>query len=300
MFSRRFAKNAARRWAACLLACFSLAAFQALPAAAETAIRPGFNLFSLDQDVEIGKASAARVEQQIPLVPDGDAVRYVERLGSRLAAQAPGAHYSYSFHVANLADINAFALPGGYVYVNRGLLEKVRSEGELAGVLSHEIAHVALRHATHRATKVYATQAGAGVLAQILGLNRQGGTSQIVNAIGGFGLNALFLKYSREDETQADVVGAQIMARAGYDPTNMADFFQLLRREQGQDPGKVAQFLSDHPAPVNREARVRQEARLLRRNRSARPIGSLAAMQQSLRRLPAARKMDTRVGVVAP
>jgi Zn-dependent protease with chaperone function len=252
----------------------------------QTDVRPGFNLFSVDQDVEVGKQSAVKVEQQLPMLSNPLISRYVADLGARLAARAPGAKYAYQFKVANLSDVNAFALPGGFIYLHRGLLEKVRSEGELAGVIAHEISHVALRHGTNQASKAYLAQAGIGILGGLLGGGKsQSTTSQIVGALGGFGLNALFLKYSRSAETQADIVGSQIMAKAGYDPMEMAHFFETLRQQAGSDPSKVAQFLSDHPAPADREARVRQEATLLGPVHRAPPVGDIAALQRELRRL---------------
>ena len=132
----------------------------------------------------------------------------------------------------NASEINAFSLPGGPMYVNRGLFEAARSEAELAAVLAHEMAHVALRHGTHQASKAYLGQAGLGILGGLLGKNGKN-TAQIVSAVGGLGLNAAFLKFSRDDEYQADQVGAEIMAGAGYDPVAMATFFELLRGEQG-------------------------------------------------------------------
>src|SRR5205085_8762901 len=125
------------------------------------------------------------------------------------------------------------------------------------------ISHVALRHGTHNASKAYMAQAGLGVLGGILTGGRSSSTQQIVGLLGGLGLNAVFLKYSRDAETQADVMGSQIMARAGYDPMEMANFFEVLRHEQGGNGGSAAQFFSDHPSPANREARIQQEARAI-------------------------------------
>jgi hypothetical protein len=257
----------------------------------QTSVKPGFNLFTVDQDVEIGKQSAAEAERQLPMLSEPAVSRYIADLGARLAAHAPGTKFNYQFKIANLSEVNAFALPGGYIYVHRGLLEKVRTEGELAGVMAHEIAHIALRHPTNQASKAYLAQGGLGVLGGILGGKMQTTTGQILGAVGGFGMNALFLKYSRGAETQADIVGAQIMARAGYDPMEMARFFETMRQQAGSDPGKVAKFLSDHPAPVDREARVRQEASLLGPVRAASPVGSIASLQKGLGRLSPAPSM---------
>jgi hypothetical protein len=209
---------------------------------------------------------------------------------SKLAAQAPGARYPYAIKAVNDSAINAFSLPGGPMYVNRGLVEAARSEAELAGVLAHEMSHVALRHGTHQASKAYLGQAGLGILGGLLGKN-DGNTSQIVNAVGGLGLNAVFLKFGRDAEYQADRLGAEIMAGAGYNPVAMANFFELLRSEQGRDPGKVEQFFSDHPPAADREARIRDQARSLRLAPSQ-DGGGFDRMRADLRRLaPAASRV---------
>jgi beta-barrel assembly-enhancing protease len=261
----------------------------AVVAQAQTAVHPGFNVFSVAQDTQIGAQSAAQVDRQVPLLSESSVTRYVSSLGARLAAQAPGHRFPYRFRVANLSDVNAFALPGGPIYIHRGLIENVRTEGELAGVIAHEIAHVALRHQTNQASKAYLAQAGIGLLGGLLGgSNSSSSTSQIINTIGGFGLNSLFLKFSRSMESQADVVGAQIMARAGYDPNEMASFFSRMQRMPGGNPGKVAVFLSNHPAPADREARVRREANLIGAVRSGPTQGSIASVQSQLRGMSAA------------
>ena len=231
-----------------------------------------FNLFTPEQDVEIGRQSAAEAEKQLPMLGDSAADRYVDGIVQTLAAQAPGAKYPYRAKAVNDPSINAFALPGGPLYVNRGLIEAARSEDELAGVMAHEVAHVALRHGTHQASKAYLAQAGLGILGGLLGQD-SANTAQVINVIGGVGLNVLFLKYSRDAESEADATGAQIMARAGYDPVAMADFFELLRQKEGSS-GSVATFFSDHPAPADREARIRQLAATSRAHRRDAPAGS--------------------------
>ena len=209
----------------------------------------------------------------------------IEAIGRRLADAAPGTKFSYQFRVTNLSDVNAFALPGGFLYVNRGLIELVPTEGQLAGVMAHEIAHVALRHPTNQVSKAYLARAGIGLLGGVLsGGNRN--SAAIIQAMGGLGMNALFLRFSRTAESQADIVGAQIMSRAGYDPREMADMFELLRRQAGRDPGRFERFLSDHPAPVDREVRVRQEAARLPLAKGARASGQLFAVKAALRSEP--------------
>src|ERR1043166_5620223 len=122
-------------------------------AQAQTKINAGWNLFSPEQDAEIGVQSAQEAEQQLPILRDAEVQNYVNRIGQRLAANAGGPRFNYQFKVVNASDINAFALPGGYIYVNRGIIDNARNEGEVAGVLAHEISHVALRHGTHQASK---------------------------------------------------------------------------------------------------------------------------------------------------
>lgn len=274
----------------CLTAVSVLAIAPTPLLAQPTQVKPGFNIFSEKQDVEIGRQSAAQAERQLPLLNDRRVQGYVSEIVRRLAAAAPGARYPYQIRVVNASDINAFSLPGGFMYVNRGLIEAARSEPELAGVLAHEMAHVALRHGTHQASKAYMTQAGLGILGGLLG--RGGNPSQIFEVIGGLGLNALFLKFSRDDEYQADTVGAQIMARAGYDPRAMADFFQLLRNQQRSNPSRLAQFFSDHPAPADREARIRQEAQRIGAVRTSREVGGFAQVQADLRGMGRAPSMQ--------
>lgn len=230
-------------------------------AQAQTKVNPGWNLFSPQQDVEIGQQSAVQAEQQLPIVRNTDVDNYVNRIGQRLAANAGGPQFQYRFRVVNSTEINAFALPGGYVYVNRGILENARNEGEVAGVIAHEIAHVSLRHGTHQASKAYAAQAGLQILGGLLGGKVGNNTAQILNTVGGIGLNALFLKFSRDLESQADVRGAQILAASGYTPADMVSFFKQL---ENVDKSKKTTWLSDHPAPPDRIARIEQERQLLR------------------------------------
>jgi hypothetical protein len=251
-------------------------------AAQTTASRPqpGFNLFTVQQDIDIGRQSALEAERQLKLLPSPSTNTYLNRIITRLAASAPGAKYPYNIKAVNAPEINAFALPGGPMYVNRGLIEAARTEAELAGVLAHEMSHVAMRHGTHQASKAYLSQAGLGILGGLLG--RSSGTARVLNAIGGVGLNTLFLKFSRDDEYEADQVGAEIMSRAGYDPNAMANFFELLRAEQGRNPSKVEQFFSDHPSTSDRETRIRQLAKSLGTGRTQ-VIGGFDNVRASLR-----------------
>jgi hypothetical protein len=265
-----------------------MAALISIPAAAQTQIKPGFNLFSTEQDVEIGRQSAIEVERQLPILSDRTVQAAVDAVGGRLAAVIPGTKFRYQFKVVDASDINAFALPGGYMYLNRGLIEAAKTEGQLAGVMAHEMAHVALRHGTNQASKAYLGQAGLGLLGGLLGQQDNGSTSKVVGAVGGFGLNALFLKFSRTDEEQADVVDAQTLAKAGYDPQDMVAFFDVLRAQQSRDPSKVEQFFSSHPAPKDRAARVRNEMKMLKISPTP-PTGGFRQAKTVLASMPPAR-----------
>ena len=277
-----------------LLACALVLCAPVVARAATSRATPGFNLFSVEQDIEIGRQSAVEAERQLPLLNDRNVDRYLNEIIRKLAAQAPGPRYPYAVKAVNAPEINAFALPGGPMYVNRGLFEAARSEAELAGVLAHEMSHVALRHGTHQASKAYLTQAGLGILGGLLGRNG-GNASNIVNAIGGLGLNVVFLKFGRDDEYQADELGAEIMAGAGYNPVAMANFFELLRSEQSHDPGKLERFFSDHPPSADREARIRDQAVSLPLARSN-DVGGFDRMRADLQRLsPAASRVAQRL-----
>ncbi|HEX7421558.1 MAG TPA: M48 family metallopeptidase [Thermoanaerobaculia bacterium] len=242
---------------------------------AQTKIAPGWNLFSPQDDIQIGQQSAVQAEQQLPMLNDPQVQSYVNRIGQRLAQNAGGPQFQYQFKVVNASDINAFALPGGYVYVNRGVLDQARNEGEVAGVIAHEISHVALRHGTHQASKAYAAQAGLSILGGILGGKVGGGTAQVLNAVGGIGLNALFLKYSRDLESQADIRGSQILTASGYAPQDMINFFHTL---ESVDASRKTNWMSDHPAPPDRVARIQREAQML--HVSASPTTDVAQLNQ--------------------
>jgi predicted Zn-dependent protease len=151
------------RVSASIAVALALTLFVPAMADAQTKVKAGWNMFSPEQDVEIGRQSAAEVEAQLPLVTDSQVNAYVNEIGQRLAAQAPGPKFSYRFRVVNASDLNAFALPGGFLYINRGVLETAKNDSEVAGVLAHEIAHAALRHGTANASKQYATQTGASM-----------------------------------------------------------------------------------------------------------------------------------------
>lgn len=210
----------------------------------QTGARRGFNLLTPQQEIEIGRQSAIAVEKRMPLLSDAGVNEYINRLGQTLIALAPGDRYPYSFKIANVPEVNAFAFPGGPIYITRGAIETARSEGELAGAIAHEIAHVALSHGASQASKAYLAQAGLGALGGLVG---EGAELYMISSIGGFGFNAVFLKHSREAEAEAEALGAQILTRAGYDPREMTTFFRALRRGERAEASKLQMFLDDHP-----------------------------------------------------
>jgi hypothetical protein len=232
--------------------------------AAQTKITPPKNKYTPQQDVQIGKDAAQEVRQHYPVITDDNVEGYLDRLGRRLVEAAPrelnNPAFQYSFTPVNLKDINAFALPGGPMFVNRGMIEAAATEGEVAGVMAHELAHVLLRHGTANATKAQGFQIGA-IAGAIAGAVIGGNLGQIVSQGSQFGLGTWLMKYSREYEKQADLVGAQIMARAGYDPRDLAHMFETIQKQGGSGG---PEFLSDHPNPGNRTQYITAEAAQLR------------------------------------
>ncbi len=223
--------------------------------AERTHLKPGWNMFSPQQDVELGRQVSRDAERQVPMLNDARVDSYLNNLGRRLAAHAPGERYPYRYKCVNDRAINAFALPGGNVYVNRGVIEAADNEAQLAGVIAHETAHVALRHGTNQATKAYAAQVPLAVLGGVLGSNSVGAVLAQLGA--GFAANSLLLKYSRTAESQADIMGTQILYDSGYDPRAMAQFFEKIETEsKGKNP---PEFFSNHPSPEHRVERVTDE-----------------------------------------
>jgi beta-barrel assembly-enhancing protease len=261
-------------------------------AAAQTPIEPHRNRFSPQQDVELGRQAAADVRRQLPMVNDGPTRNFVERIGEQLVAEIPDdlrqRSFRYTFDVVNLREINAFALPGGPMFLHRGMLEAARTDAEVAGVMAHELSHVILRHGTAQATKAQNFQLGA-IAGQILGSIVGGRTGTAIAQGSQIGLGTYFLKYSREHEREADLLGAQIMARAGYDPREMANMFQTIARRGGSGG---PEWLSDHPNPGNRYDAINREAATLRVQRSSASNAGIASVQARLGRMAPAPTMQ--------
>jgi predicted Zn-dependent protease len=231
---------------------------------AQTPVKRDNNKYTPGQDVEIGQEAAAEVRRELPMLNDPRFDNYVERVGSNLVRAIPSefqeSAFRYTFDVVNQKEINAFALPGGPMFLHRGMIEAANSEGEMAGVMAHEIAHVALRHGTAQATKGEKFQIGA-VAGQILGAIVGGAAGSVIAQGSSFGLGAYFLKYGREYEREADLIGARIMAKAGYDPRDMAEMFRTIEQQSGSGG---PEWLSSHPNPGNRFNAILKEASMLR------------------------------------
>lgn len=268
-----------------IIAALPLMTITVTPALAQTPVKTAKSCATPQQDLELGQQAAAEAEKQFPILNDQRAQTYIRRLGENLAQYAPGEKFRYSFKVLNVGDINAFALPGGPTYINRGTIEAAKNEAELAGVMAHEIAHVALRHGTANVCRAQNLQGIAGVIGAVLG-------NGVLGAIGGaaaqIGAGSVLMKNSREAETDADILGSQIMARAGYNPVAMADFFETLAGEQSREPGKLERWFSDHPQPRDRRDRINREAQLLNYRGPGREVGGFAETRQMLGGMPKA------------
>lgn len=218
---------------------------------------PGTTGMNRQQQQQLGLQAMGEVYKQMPVLPDSSPeTQYVQHLGKKLAGVIPqGQSWPYQFHVIPAADINAFALPGGPIFVNLGTIQAADNEAELAGVLAHEMSHVYMQHSAKQAPKATVAQIIAGLAGAVLPQSGLGSLGRMGIQIGA---GTMLMKYSRSDEAQADSTGAIIMYRAGYNPRSMADFFLKLEQKYGKGG---LQVLSDHPNPGNRQTAIQQEVR---------------------------------------
>lgn len=235
---------------------WALLAVPAFHGQARVHLTPCENHFTPQQQIQLGQKTKEQVYKEMPVLPDSNPVsKYIQQLGEKLAAHAPGYKWPYNFHVTDVAAINAFALPGGSVFVNLGTIQAADTEAQLAGVMAHEISHVVLQHSVcnYQKEEKYGLFARLGQLAAGVFL---GGTAGNVAQQGiGIVTNLGFLKMSRGAEKQADLEGAQILYDAGYDPRGLPQFFETIEAKYGNS----VQLLSDHPNPGNRSEYVDQE-----------------------------------------
>ncbi|HLH01038.1 MAG TPA: M48 family metallopeptidase [Bryobacteraceae bacterium] len=242
-----------RKLSGCLIA-LALAASSARAAVEFT---PCKNNMAPEQQIQLGEKVAQQVYRQMPVLPESSPVtEYIQNLGERLVAVAPGYKWPYHFHVVNMAEINAFALPGGEVFVNLGAIQAAESEAQLAGAMAHEISHVVLQHSACNAERQQRVGllAGLGQIAAGVLLGGAAGTvaQEGIGLTAGFG----FLKMSRGAEKQADLEGARLAYNAGFDPRGLPQFFQIIEAKYGAGG---SQFMSDHPNPGNRTEYIAKE-----------------------------------------
>ena len=227
-----------------------------------------FVLMSVEDESRWGREAQAAMRKDVRLVSDSAIGQYVAGIGHRLAAHAGGPKYRYTFTVGDYAELNALALPGGYIWINRGALHAARNESQLAGVLAHEVAHVALRHAARQVSNAAVARAGLGFLSALLG-NVGGAVTS--DAAARTMATGVFLGFSRDDEREADRLGTALLKRAGWDPRGLAEFLEIVQVRARNAPSTVDAFFSTHPALDERLAdlRRRQAAKTTGRRDSA-------------------------------
>jgi len=266
--------------------------------AQRTSLKPGWNKFSPQEDINLGKQAATDAQRHLPLCNAPRVDAYLTQLGARLVQKLPsgGVQYPFEFHCVNEKAINAFALPGGYVFINRGAIEAADNESQLAGVMAHELSHVALRHGTNQATKAILAETGLGIFGAVFG-DSTGGA--LLTTLGSFTAGGVLLRYSRTAESQADVMGTQVLYDAGYDPRAMAQFFEKLEGEsKGKNP---PEFFSDHPSPERRVERVDEEVEKLggAQPNARRDSAEFEAIKREVLALPVVKKSPPGAAAVA-
>lgn len=244
------------RWAAIFLAIALVATGVLAVVTAPELPDPGHPRMSSDQQKQLGLQVASEVYKQMPVLPDSSPeTQFIRKLGQRLAATIPpDRSWPFEFHVIAQKEINAFALPGGTMFVNVGTIQSADNEAELAGVMGHEMSHVYMQHSAKQQEKASLLGGLAGLAGAIAG-GLGGSWGSLAQGGIQFGAGTLMLKNSRSDEAQADAVGAIILWKADYQPVALADFFEKLEKQGSSGP----QFLSDHPNPGNRRAAILKE-----------------------------------------
>lgn len=210
---------------------------------------------STQQEVQMGQQEAQQVSAQLPMVQDAIIQNYVNSLGQRIAARTSRSDLNWQFQVVNSSVVNAFALPGGFIYINRGVLERASNMSEVAGVLGHEIEHVVRRHSVKQMEQAQGANVGVGILCALTGVCQSGLAQAAIN-VGG---TAVFAKFSRTDEVQADEGGFRNVMNAGISPRGMYTFFQkLLAEEQQSGGGNASAWFADHPGTTDRIADIQR------------------------------------------
>ena len=270
-------------------------------------LRPGFNLFTPSQDIQIGREAVPQIERQMPVVRNPELNRYLSVLLGKLEqsryARSLGpdgsraAMFPFQIHAVYGKSINAFSLPGGPIFVNTAAIAAAENEAQLAGVIAHEMSHIVLRHPTNQASKRNLVALPALLASALTGSSLIGQLAQVGIM---FTANSALLKFSRTDEAEADYNGAQILADAGYDPRELARFFEHLEAKSGQQ-GSLVQFLSDHPNPGNRAQAINEEMRELPdRKYATDETRQFSRIHELVRRLPGSEPASERAHGIAP
>lgn len=267
-------------------------------------IKPGFNMFSVEQDVQLGKEAAAQLEREMQMVNDPKLTALIDRIGSKLmaanAADKRNAQFPFSFKVVNDPSINAFALPGGPMFIQTGLIAAADNEGQVAGVMGHEMAHVILRHGTNQASKANLIQLPLALAGGMLG--GDGGIMGSLAQLGiGLGANSVLMKFSRNAENEADLLGARLLHSAGYNPVELARFFEKLEAQSGKG-NAVSQFFASHPNPGNRVRNIQADMQFYPRAtyQPAAPTAEFLAARAAAKALPPPAKRPQQGAVAAP
>lgn len=242
---------------------------------------------STQQEVQMGTEYAQQINAQLPIIKDPEVVRYINVLGDSIAKLADDRTLDWQFFVVNSPEVNAFAIPGGYVYVNRGLVERAQKMDQLAGVLGHEIGHVVRRHSVKQMEQAQGANIGVTLACVLTQICNNQATAAAIN-VGG---NALFAKFSRDDEAQADEEGVKNTVRAGIDPRGIPEMFQILLNERERSPSSVDAWFATHPLEEDRiQATQAQIARIdpAILNTLTKDSQSFQAFKQRVRSLPAA------------
>lgn len=242
---------------------------------------------STQQEVQMGTEYAQQINAQLPIIKDPEVVRYINVLGDSIAKLADDRTIDWQFFVVNSPEVNAFAIPGGYVYVNRGLVERAQKMDQLAGVLGHEIGHVVRRHSVKQMEQAQGANIGVTLACVLTQICNNQATAAAIN-VGG---NALFAKFSRDDEAQADEEGVKNTVRAGIDPRGIPEMFQILLNERERSPSSVDAWFATHPLEEDRiQATQAQIARIdpAILNTLTKDSQSFQAFKQRVRSLPAA------------
>jgi predicted Zn-dependent protease len=242
-----------------LAAAFALVATQSLWSQQIEVPKPNvasYNIVTEEQEIQIGEAVSAQIDKQLPILDDAALTAYVDYLGQKIAGSSQRPNLHYHFKIVNSPEVNAFALPGGFIYINRGILDAAENESELVSVISHEVNHVVNRHGANRLSRVEIVKR---IVESNVGPLQSKQVQAIIEAVGGPIVAFVQLKFSRDEEREADLLGLYNMYMAGWNPEGMATFFAKLRAMEKTQPTLLDELLSTHPATAEREEMIRAE-----------------------------------------